>query len=58
MNIAGWMLAWKIVMVAGLVMFTIMSVWIIKAGYDDILSLYARLSRRHKQRLRRQSPVK
>jgi len=58
MNIAGWILTWKIVLIAGLAMFTVMSVWIIRAGYGDILSLYARLSRTHQQRLRRKPPVK
>ena len=52
-QVQDWMLDWKIVLVAGLAMFTVMSVWVIGAGYGDIQSLYARLSRKNKRKNRR-----
>jgi len=48
MNVNGWILLWKAVLVAGLVLFTVMSVWIVGAGYRDIQSMYRRLYRKNK----------
>jgi hypothetical protein len=52
MSVNGWILLWKAVLVAGLVLFTVMSVWVIGAGYGDIQSMYRRLSRKNKLRSR------
>jgi hypothetical protein len=49
-QVQDWIFLWKVVLVAGLVMFTLMSVWVIGAGYGDIQSLYARLSRKNRRK--------
>ena len=41
----GWILFWKIVLYGAIGLFTVLSLWVIVAGYGDILRMFADLRR-------------
>jgi len=43
----GWMLAWKIVFVVAIVIFTAMAVWVTIGGFKDIKTMLARIQQHH-----------
>lgn len=44
LNLSGWTLLWKVVLVGGLGAFAVVSVWVILAGWGDIRALYQKLA--------------
>ena len=46
---AFWMLLWKVVLIAGLVLFAGMAVWVTIGGFGDIKKLFKRIRQSHHQ---------
>jgi hypothetical protein len=47
-DMQGWMILWKIVFIAGLIMFTGVALWVIFAGARDIKRLFLKLKQNHR----------
>ena len=50
MSLQAWILLWKVVLIAGLGLFSVMSAWIIVAGFKDVQALYSHLARQQRGR--------
>ena len=48
-SIAFWMTLWKIVLIAGIVVFAGMAVWVTIGGFFDIKRLFRRMAETHRQ---------
>jgi hypothetical protein len=49
-DMQGWMLLWKILFIAGLVLFAGLALWVIFAGARDIKKLFLKLDRNHSEK--------
>ncbi len=44
-----WIVLWKIVLIGGLTLFSVMAVWVAIGGFFDVKRLFAQLNKEHEE---------